>query len=149
MPPAFALSQDQTLRFIKPSKAETQPSPTNRTQISQTFIPQATRPAGRSKRLSTHSQDTSTNTQISPRNQGPKTPISQTKPPCPERHNYKGAANVSLPIPDSTLKERPDLFEPPGVRRRRERRSTRAPLPCQTDFIGPHNTPDSGNSLMN
>ena len=65
MPPAFALSQDQTLRFIKPT---TRPKPSNQPNeqdpISQTFIQPAKRPARHSKRLSTHNQDTSTNNPI-------------------------------------------------------------------------------------
>ena len=70
MPPAFALSQDQTLRFIKPNLAETKPSPTNRTQISQTSIPWPTRTTELSKRLSTHiERHINKHPKPSPRNQ--------------------------------------------------------------------------------
>ena len=49
----------------------------------------------------------------------PKKPGSKPQKPKPNRYQPKGqylkdAANVSLPIPDLTLKERADLFEPSG-----------------------------------
>ena len=49
----------------------------------------------------------------------PKKPGSKPQKPKPNRYQPEGqylkdAANVSLPIPDLTLKERPDLFEPSG-----------------------------------
>ena len=49
----------------------------------------------------------------------PKKPGSKPQKPKPNRYQPEGqylkdAANVSLPIPDLTLKERPNLFEPSG-----------------------------------
>ena len=55
MPPAFALSQDQTLRFIPVQPRKAKPKRTSPDSIVQTLKPRTCL----SKHLSTHSQDTS------------------------------------------------------------------------------------------
>ena len=100
MPPAFALSQDQTLRFISAAPKD---RINEQTRTRGCRPPGSPRRTATSKRTVTHQKDTSQQApkhltqQVQVHSQNPNHAKPGTNPSNPERPDTQGAANVSLP----------------------------------------------------